>query len=88
MFKLSERIINSLFFSDEIIGHRNQDNGFPDRFVEVESRDGGNDEVTTGKLAISYDIDAHEIGFFHPSKFITNKKIVSCDFRWMRKHTR
>jgi len=34
---------------DEIIGHRNQDNGFPDRFVEVESRDGGNDEVTTGR---------------------------------------
>ena len=57
----SNSLVNP-YFSDEIIGHRNQDNGFLDRIGEVKSRDDGHDGVSPGKLAIFYNIDVYEIG--------------------------
>ena len=56
-------------FSDEIIGRRNQDNGLLGRIGEVKSRDVAQDGVSSGKLAISPDIDLHEIliHFFSPT---------------------
>ena len=49
--------------SDEIIGCRNQDNDFLDSIGKIKPRDNDEDEVSPGKLVISHDIDAHEIGF-------------------------
>ena len=51
----------TLYFSDEIIGHRNQGNGFLDRNGGVKSRNDGQDEVSPGKPAISFKIDVNEI---------------------------
>ena len=49
-----------LYFSDDIIGYRNQNNGVLDRIGKIRPRNEDLDGVSPGKPAISFKIDVNE----------------------------